>query len=457
MKQTIADIVKATGGKLLSGEADTPVKDIITDSRKLSEGMFFVPLVGENFDGHDFIDEAFRLGAVGVVTQKEIPLPKEGAVILVKDTKKALWDIAHAHRMKFDIPVVAVTGSVGKTTTKELIHAVMSEKYKTLKTKGNFNNEIGLPLTLLKLREKHQAAVVEMGMSALGEISNLTRIAHPSVGVITNVGTSHIEKLGSVQGILRAKLEIFEGFTDEDQAVLNADDLLLFGAKHQIACPILYYGIYNHAAQVRGENIVYEGEEGTDFDITYEGHTVHVRLDQPGEYMVYNALAAVAVGLTLGISMEEAVAGLKHYVPEKMRMNIKRKNGLTVLDDCYNASVMSMNAALGILVNMKNPRKVAVLGDMFEMGSYAKEGHLTVGREVAKCAVDLLVAIGDNAKYYAEGARAEGMKEENIHYFETKPQALEFLKEALMPKDAVLIKASRGMQMEAITNVLCGE
>ncbi|MBC7765955.1 MAG: UDP-N-acetylmuramoyl-tripeptide--D-alanyl-D-alanine ligase [Hyphomonadaceae bacterium] len=446
---TIKEILEATGGKLLFGNLNGEISAICTDSRKIEKGMFFVPLCGVRFDGHDYITQCFEQGAVGCVTDREIPAYANGVAILVRDTTKALGDIARSYHAKLATPIVAITGSVGKTTTKEMIAAVLAEKFNTLKTQGNFNNEIGMPLTLLKLEPTHEMAVVEMGMSGMGEIERMAKIAQPSIGVITNIGMSHIEKLGSQQNILKAKLELFTDFQADNIAILNADDLMLYGQRGRLPCKTVYYGIYNHVADIRAENIRYEGENGTTFEVTWQGKAYLVKIGQPGEHNVYNALAAIAVGVCVNIEMTKIIEGLTQYIPEKMRMQIYEVNGIKFIDDCYNASIASMRAALGVLGDMQGVRKVAILGDMLEMGGFSQKAHQEVGEVVARKGVDLLIATGWDAQFMTQSAIKNGLKPEQAHYFSDKAQAIAFAKSVVITGDAVLVKASRSMQMEA--------
>ena len=432
-KISISEIAIATAG---TATCDGTVTSICTDTRNILSDSLFIALRGDNFDGNDFVQAALDLNAAAAVCEREIPNITK-PIVVVKDTRKALLDIAAYYRKKFDIPVVGVTGSVGKTTTKEMIYAVLSTKFKTLKNEGNLNNEIGLPKSVFMLDSSYEAAVLEMGMSGFGEISRLTKVASPSIGVISNIGISHIEKLGSKENILKAKLEILDGMDKNGILLVNGDDELLKETENAI-----FYGL--------GENCAYRAinftnnEYETELLIKYPNGEIKAKLPAIGIHNIYNALAAFAVGLLLGITPQMAADGLGDYIPTGMRQKINKTGGITVIEDCYNASPDSMNAAFSTLSLIKGKgRAIAVLGDMLELGDYAREAHIQVGKNAYSSGVDKIFAYGENARLYIEGAKSE-----KGSHFEDKEQLSEELYNQIKAGDAVLFKASRGMKLE---------
>lgn len=449
-----SEIAEITGGQFICRGKNDTASGITTDSRKISEGDLFIPLVGARFDGHDFIMSSLQAGASGSLTSVDVR-PVEGKTIIkVEDTLKALSAIAGHYREKFRIPFVGITGSVGKTSTKDMIACVLSRRFCVLKTEGNFNNEIGLPLTIFRLDNTHEAAVVEMGMSGLGEISRLTAVARPEVAVITNIGMSHIEKLGSRQNILKAKMEILEGLNKDGLVILNGDDNLLSGLKGLLSFRTVFYGI-NEGLDYQAFNVRTEGESGTFFEITIGASDYKVHVPVPGIHNVHNALAAIAAGIELGIPVNEIVKGIDDFTPGEMRLNIVKRNGLKIINDAYNASPQSMEAAMSVLSDIKGAgRSVAVLGDMLEMGDWAEKAHFGVGSLAASARLDCLVTVGKQARYIAEGAVKSGMPGEKIFSFECNRDVSQFLNEFLREGDTILIKGSRGMKMEQIVELL---
>ncbi len=446
-KLSLREIVKAVGGR--SEEAtftDTDILSVSTDTRKISSGSLFVPIKGERFDGHSFIDTAYAAGATAVLS--ELPLQEHKNVIYVSDTRKAYLDLAGYYRRRFPLTVVGVTGSVGKTTTKEMIAVVLESRYRTLKTEGNLNNEIGLPTTLLQLDSSYQAAVIEMGMSAFGEISRLSCCAAPNIGVITNIGESHIEYLGSREGILKAKLEILDGMDAHAPLILNADNDLLADVINHLSREVICYGIDNPNAEIKAIDIV-EQNMTTEFDILYYGKKLHIVLPTVGRHNVLNALAAFTVGLLLDIAPEQIAQALSRYTPTGMRQRIVQKNGMILIEDCYNASPDSMRAALGVLASMScEGRKIAVLADMLEMGEHAAEAHRRVGEMAAQSHVDLLYCYGEHAKSIRDAAQQYGLQ--NAYWFEEKNQMAEEIKRSITAGDCLLFKGSRGMRLEEV-------
>jgi UDP-N-acetylmuramoyl-tripeptide--D-alanyl-D-alanine ligase len=446
-KMTVEEILCATGGTLVEGNKKGQITDITTDSRKAEEGMLFIPLQGPTFDGHEFIRAAFDCGAAAVLTQKDIEPLVGKTIIRVTDTMQALADIARFYKAKLSIPCVGITGSVGKTTTKDMVASVLEKKYRTLKTHGNFNNEIGLPLTVFRLNRKHEMAVLEMGMSGFGEIHRLTSIAKPDVAVITNIGMSHIEKLGSQEGILKAKLEITDFFDSQSTLILNGDDPFLSRVRGEKAYHVMTYGIKDTSCDVTAKDIENLGAEGLRFTVVIGKEEYPAYVKVAGEHNVYNALATVCVGQQYHIPMEDILSGIEEFELTKMRMDIKDLGAITLINDCYNASPDSMKASLKVLSDMEG-HKIAILGDILEMGEFAEPAHYEIGEEAAKLGIDVLITVGHNAKQIAAGAEKEGMLD--IRSFERTRDCLSYIRETLQAGDTVLVKASRGMRFEMI-------
>ncbi len=439
---TLIQIAKAVGS---ASEHTGTANAISIDSRKITKGCLFIAIKGERFDGHDFIRDAFSLGAAAVITQHEV---QGGKNIIVPDTKQALIKLAAYYRRLFNISLVGITGSVGKTTTKEMISCVLSSRYKTLKTQGNLNNDIGLPLTLMELSKSHEAAVIEMGMSDFGEISVLSKTAKPNIAVITNIGYSHIETLGSREGILKAKLEILDGLGDNGTLILNADDPLLFNLQYEMGREIIYYGVNNEVAAVRATNIQIKANE-TRFDIVFYGKVVPAVLPATGAHNILNALAAFCVGIASEIEPAQIVKSFLSYKPADMRQNIVKKGEQTLIVDCYNASPTSMTAAIDVLASLPaKGKRVAVIGDMLELGSYSEQLHRDIADKVNESNVDMLLCYGKLAAHTK--TRASELKMKSVSYFDNKEQLVSYLKRSLGKDDLVLFKASRGMELEKV-------
>ncbi len=448
----IKEILQATKGKLIQGNEEEEINEFCRDTRIIKEGDAYIGIKGENFDGNTLWKNAFENGASTVILQgidfskENLEKYKNENIIVVEDTIEALADIATYRRMLFgkDFPVIGVTGSVGKTSTKDIIANVVSQKYKTLKTQGNNNNNIGLPFTIFNLKDQ-EAAVIEMGMNHFGEISKLTKIAKPTISVITNIGTSHIGNLGSRENILKAKLEILEGMDKKVLVINNDNDLLHKFYLENKDVEIHTYGIENES-EVTAENIVLNENE-SEFVCNIKGEKFNVRVPVGGIHFVYNALCAATVGTLLGLSKEQIENGIKTFELTKKRMDITElKNGVTIINDSYNASFESMQASLKYLSGLNAKRKIAVLGDMFELGEYSKELHEKVGKEVVKNKIDILVCCGDSAKYIVNMAKKEGMPKEKVFYFDNKEQIEKFIRENAQNGDSVLFKASNGMK-----------
>lgn len=437
------DILRATKGELLCGNDDFSVNRVVTDSRIVQKGDLFVPFCGENFDGHDYIDDVLKNGAAAAISEKDAG-SENGTVIKVKSTQEALGAIAAEYLKLYRIPVVGVTGSVGKTSTKDMISAVLARKFDILKSTGNHNNEIGMPLTILGKEENNNMAVLEMGMSAFGELDYLANIARPDAAVITNIGMSHIENLGSQEGILKAKLEICNYFNGENVLFINGDDKFLKNLKRDFS--VVRYGLGENC-DVRGVDIQNNGILGSEFTLVMNGEKYHVTVKAPGIHNVYNALAAIAVGVHYGISAEECIKGVSAAEMTDMRMSIEKSGETIILKDFYNAAPDSIRASLEVLKTVEGHRRVAVLGDVLEMGRFAEEEHKKLGKSVYDAA-DFLVCAGENAKFIAEGAKAAGMKD--VAVFENTDAAAENIGKIIKDGDCVLIKASRGMKFEKI-------
>lgn len=448
----VEEIVRAAQGVLLNFDGDFDVSGISIDSRKINPGDMFIALTGESFDGHDFIDKAIESGAVLVIAQR---MPEDNRIpyILVEDTLKALQGISSYYRSKFNIPFVAITGSSGKTTTKDMIASVLTRRFSVLKTEGNFNNAIGLPLTLLKLQYNHQIAVLEMGMSSLGEIRLLSDIARPDIGVISNVGLTHIEKLGSRENILKAKLEIFSYFNSDSTAVINGDnDMLHDFSDHRFR--VIKYGL-KEDNEIFAYNIKEKGEAGIEFSVDLDGVRTNFRVLLPGIHNVYNALSAIAVARLFAMDAVEIQKGLNNFKPSEMRMEmIDLDSGIKVINDAYNANPESMKAAIDVLHTIKSEgRGICILGDMLELGELSSGEHYKIGAYAASAGVDAIIAVGEFAENIKIGATASGMNS-NVFIFSDAKSAAPFIDNVVKPGDTVLIKGSRGMKMEYIVEYL---
>lgn len=443
-KWLLSDIARYFGAH---STEDAVIKDICTDTRAITPNSLFVALEGERFDGHDYVTEAFEKGAIAAVCHKPVSAQSK-PIIMVRNTERALITLGCAYRLKYNIPVVAVTGSVGKTTTKEMIACALGASLKTLKTEGNRNNEIGLPLTLLRLDKSYECAVIEMGMTHKGELSVLTAATLPTVAVITNIGVSHIENLGSRENILSAKLEITEGLPANGTLILNYDDDLLCDIKSYCGFDIIPYSITHSQALVRAVNIR-EDEDTTTFDITYDGGVYPAAIPCVGRHNVLNALAAFSAAVALKLNLQKSVEALKEYTPSGMRQKVVRKSGVTVIEDCYNASPDSMKAALATLQTLKKTgRSIAVLADMLELGDWSKQAHEGVGRMVSESGADILITYGESAGHIAAAAAMAGTLQ--VYSFDDKHAAGEKLLALTQKDDIILFKGSRGMKLEEI-------
>ena len=453
----ISDILKVTKGKLITGNKEFECENFSKDTRTIQKGDIYIGIKGEKFDGNQFWKQALDNGAAAViiqgieVTEEEKVKYSNKTIILVQDTLKALYEIAKYKRSLYDIPVVAITGSVGKTSTKDMIASVVSTKFKTLKTEGNNNNNIGLPFTILRLKA-HEAMVVEMGMNHFGEISLLTDIAKPTLAVITNIGTSHIGNLGSRENILKAKLEILEGMKIPKVIINNDNDLLHdWYEKNKDKIEIHTVGIENNS-ELMAKSIEL-GEESSEFKAIAEKKETEIQVPVAGTHFVYNALCAMEVGIILGISTNQIQNGIAKFELTKKRMDIRKlENGAIIINDAYNASYESMRASIEFLANHTGARKIAVLGDMFELGEYSEELHRNVGKEVASHDIDVLICAGKNSKYIIEEAQKN--KKIETFYFHNNEEIVEKLTQELREGDIVLVKASNGMKFFEICQKL---
>lgn len=441
---TMAEVCLATGGLSRQSGHSIRFNSVSTDTRSIVPGSLFVALSGEHFDGHDFVPEAVRKGASGVIISRSIQAAAEVAVIMVPDTRRALQDLAFFHRRRFNIPVIAITGSNGKTTTKDMTAAVLASRIAVLKTEANYNNEIGLPLTLLNLTSEHQAAVVEMGMRGKGEIKDLANIAQPTIGVVTNVGETHIERLGSLAAIAEAKSELVEAIGETGLVILNSDNAYVSAMSAKTAARILYYGLGGEA-DIRAKDIASRGE-GTRFICCAGEQEFPVQLTVPGRHNVYNALAAIAVGLEIGLTSDEITKGLLQFTSGTMRLHIEQRGDYIIINDAYNASPLSMVAAVETLSDVASGRKIAILGDMLELGEFAEEAHSAIGRKLAQHNVDAVVTVGTLARFIALSAQQTGVK--FVMPCEDHAKAQAVIREIIKPGDTLLIKGSRGMKME---------
>lgn len=433
---------------------------VCIDSRKIMESQLFVAIKGENFDGHDYVDEALRRGSSGVIVEKvsqETSVTGCGAVIEVKSTVGALADMAKGWRDSLaGLKVAAVTGSNGKTTTKNMVHNILSVARNPLSTSGNLNNHIGLPMTLLKLEKNHDSCVLEMGMNSFGEIRTLAAIASPSVGTITNIGNAHLEKMKDLEGVARAKGELVENFGGEDTFCVNADDSRVLRIADGVNCRKVTYGVSASGTFIGAENIRHDGLESMEFSMRIGNRTSKARIRGIGIHNISNALSAAATAYSLGCEMNEILAGLEKYVPTPMRLEVVRvPAGFRVINDTYNANPDSVRAALGELARHRTPgnKAVVVLGDMLELGERSEREHEKIGEHISTLDLDAVVAMGKFAEAILSGAR--GCPEQ--HVADSPEKAADILSGICGQNDLVLVKGSRGMKMEGVIHKLYEE
>lgn len=452
---TLRQLLEAVNGTLLGDfdDLDAQAVQVSTDSRNITPGCLFIPLEGERFDGHSFIQAALEAGAAGCLTARERESYLPGRFyIKVRSTQRALWELARYYKKLFPIPFIAVTGSVGKTTTKDMTAAVLGARFCVHKTEGNFNNDIGVPLTLLRLEAQHEVCVVELGMDHAGEIDNLARLVEPDMALITNIGDAHIENLGSRENIFKAKCEIFPHLKRDGLAILNGDDPLLAALEGTLAQRTVFVG--------EGEGLDYTAR---DLSSDGAGH-LFCRVKTPrsqfeanipalGSHMIYPTLMAAAVAEALGMAPDEIIRGIGAFLPTKMRMNIVRcKGDIVILNDAYNANPQSMRAAAAVLGDAQGRRKVAVVGDMKELGPGSEQFHRAVGGYFAQSGADRLIAIGELARFMAEGAQEAGLAQAD--YFPTLDAARNALSREVRAGVTILVKASRSMAFEKIVDFL---
>jgi len=453
---SVAMVLEATTGVLQQGDAGTSFTGVSTDSRAIKAGELFVALRGEHFDGHRFLAKAIQGGGKGAVVDREIDAPADQAIALIRvaDTLQALGDLAHLWRKRHPIPLVAVVGSNGKTTTKEMAAAILEKKYKVMKNAGNLNNLIGLPLSLLQMNATDGAAILEMGMNRTGEILRLTQIAEPDVGILTNIGPAHVEGLRSIEGIMEAKGELLKGMGARGRLIFNADDPRVAELSKRFRGDCQSFGIRNRA-DWQALAIRTRADGGVSFQMQGPAGAIPVSLQLLGRHQVYNALAAAAAASHLGAVMDDIKEGLESFSPPAMRMELTvLGKGIKVINDAYNANPCSMDAALLALQETSGGRKIAVLGDMWELGAYAAEAHRELGRSVKEYGVDLLFLLGQFAPLVAEGAGEAGMAPQKIRIGKDQHAVGLQLSRIVKKGDWVLIKGSRIMQMEEIIKEL---
>lgn len=448
---TVKDILKICNGKLICGDENLKLGKIQKDTRLIEKGDTYIGIKGENFDGNALYEEALKKGAsICIISGIEAKKYEGKTIIKVEDSITALQKLAEYKRKLYNIPIIAITGSVGKTSTKDIIASVMSEKYKVLKTEGNLNNHIGLPITIMKL-ENHEAMVLEMGMSDFGEIRVLTNIAHQNMSVITNIGTSHIKTLGSRENILKAKMEILEGTSDESPVIINNDNDLLNNwaktnsGKHKV----ITYGI-NTQSDIMAKNITpYENK--TTFTVEIKGKEYQVEVPVGGKHFVYNALSAICIGLENNIEIEKIIDGIKKFKLTKNRMEvIKSEKGITIINDTYNSSYDAAKAAIEYLHQVQGNRKIAILGDMLNLGEYEKELHEKVGEDAVKNKIDIIITVGKAAENIARKVAELSNRTMKIYKCNTNEEAIKLANKEIKEGDIVLVKASHALHFEEI-------
>lgn len=465
MKQlTPGRLARICGGEYFGTDSvrDVEIEEITIDSRTASKGCLFVAIKGERADGNAFLIQTFQKGAIcciseydpkeaaricGLDASKMADALKKAAYIKVESSYKALKDIAEYYRVACGTKIIGITGSVGKTTTKEMIYSVLSERFVSLKTLGNFNNEVGVPLTIFRLREEHEAAVVEMGISGFGEMSELGRIVKPDVCVITNIGQCHLENLIDRDGVLKAKTEIFDYMRPGGKIYLNGDDDKLAGIGEVNGIKPVFFGTGKNCT-VRAANIEEKGLDGVDFDAFFGKRKIRVHVPVPGAHMISNAICAAAIGMDMGMADDEIARGIEGFVPVDGHGSIIKRDGLTIFNDCYNANPSSMKAGIDLLADFDG-RKVAIIGDMFELGQNEKLMHYNMGKYAAKKGIDCVACVGKLAREYEKGLVDAGSGA-RVLYFEDVKAAVDALDDFLKPGDGVLIKASHSMHFEKI-------
>ncbi len=447
-KISIEELLVAVDGILVSGSKDKYFSSVSIDSREEQKGSLFVPINGSNINAHRFIEQAFKNGAVATLMSEDVNIKLDGTYIKVDNTTTALQKLAAFYRRKFTIPVIGITGSVGKTSTKEMISSVLSARFNVHKTIGNFNGQIGLPITVFNLNKYHEVAVLEMGISEFDEMDRLSKIAAPNYAVITNIGVTHIENLKTKENILKEKFKIINTLDRNSKLFINGDDELLSRLQNAYKFQVVSFGI-NNDCTFTGRNIVSNGEL-TEFDVIHKENKYHMQIETVGEHNVLNAIAAVGIGIELGLSIDEIKNGLLKFKPLDMRQQIYNFDGIKIIDDSYNANPDSMKSALNVLCQIgKDGRKIAVLADMLELGESSEELHYMIGKHCADLNIDILLTVGEEAKYINNGAR-ENNSEIKVKHFIDNNEVVVYLSEEVKNNDVILVKGSRGMKTDFI-------
>lgn len=459
----VEEIAQATQGQLLCQGMNGEITNIVIDSRLVGPGAIFVAIVGESMDGHVFLESAHQEGCRFFLVSNESYITdrfKDSTVIKVDNTEIGLGLLSKYYRDQFDIPFVGITGSVGKTTTRDMVYSVLASKFNTIKNEKNYNNQFGVPLTLFRLEPSHQTAVIEMGMCGFGEIEYLANIVRPRIGIITNIGMSHIEHLGSQEGIFKAKMEITSGFDQDSSLIVNGDDRFLRTELDRYRNSEKdSYKVYSFGMELQNDLCCKYQEvvdnDNTRFTCSFEGENYDFTIPCLGEHNVRNAMAAILTGHIMGMSMDEIARGLMEFVATENRQDIIKTDRFTLINDVYNASPDSMIAALKVLKLYKENRRVAILGDCLEMGDYAEEGHRKVGYQTLDKA-DLIITTGQAARFIGVEAMERGFDLSRVFHFETKEELIGSLADIVEDGDVILLKASRGMKFEDIVEVLKG-
>lgn len=448
---SIKEILEVTQGTLLCGDSNQDILHVSTSSRNIKEKSLFIPIKGEKLDGHDFIRDAFENGAIATLTEKPDFDIKYGVFIKVNDTRESLQKLAAYYRRRFkNIDIIGITGSVGKTTTKEMVASALSLGLDVMKTEGNYNSQIGLPLTMFKISDNNDVGIIEMGMSEFGEMARLASIALPNKAVITNIGISHIENLKTQENILSEKLHIIDSFDENGVLFLNGDDEHLKTLKGKVNAKVVYFGTQENCDYIAKD--IDSNGDSTTFKLVYPDGADTIRIPTLGIHNVYNALAAIAVAISENLSIEQIKSGLLTYSGIAMRQQIHKINGITIIDDSYNASPDSMKSAINVLTEMKSEgRNIAVLADMLELGEKSEEEHFKLGQYVAYNNVDVVIAVGNQAKSLVDGVMSVP---NNLiaKSFDSNEDAIQYLLPVLSKNDKVLVKGSRGMHTEEIVN-----
>ncbi|MGM0420717.1 MAG: UDP-N-acetylmuramoyl-tripeptide--D-alanyl-D-alanine ligase [Bacillota bacterium] len=453
----VKEMVKAVDGKILQGDPEQKFSNLTIDSRRVKPGDIFLAIIGENHDGHNFISEAVDNGAKVIITSRTIKPYSGTAIILVRDTTKALQDLAHYIRNSLtNIHVVGITGSAGKTTTKDMLASILEKNKKIIKSPGNYNNDYGLPLTLLELDGDEEVAILEMAMRHKGDIARLAEIAEPDIGIITNIGAAHLENLKTVENVAMAKEELLEGLTSEGFAALNYDDEYIrdmISKFPELEIDLISLENENVDFYVDSIDVVKEGEE-TKFTIYHEESSYEVIMNRVGRHNIYNALSAVAVAKKLGISWDDIKLGLQDIQVTGLRQEIRKMDGIKIINDTYNANPLSMKAGIDSLKAMDSNRRIAVLGAMLELGPIEDAAHKEIGKYLHRQNIDVLVAVGEIGETIAQGAAMAGMPEQNIYIYQNNEDAASFLNKVMTSGDTILVKGSRALGMEEIVDLL---